>query len=262
MENGTLDVGHWQSSNGRTGRLDGGGQGGRHGNSTSSSPSTPPSLLRAAAMGRDDDKGAASEVLAVFRALVDGADRKFAHVRDLPPGARGPLHLLYFRKAFKAYTRLWQFQQRRRSELVAGGLGRWEIGEVASRIGQLFYGQYQRTSEVRFLLEVYVFYEAIMSRGYFQAAWGSVAPDLNLRYKELRFHVRFLIVALLLNRADEAVKLADRFRALVDESKAAFPVPKILALLLLFFVFHGNPIEFWWIHIKDCSDLGQTLAQN
>ncbi|KAJ8504520.1 hypothetical protein OPV22_005406 [Ensete ventricosum] len=174
-------------------------------------------------MGRDDDKGAASEVLAVFRALVDGADRKFAHVRDLPPGARGPLHLLYFRKAFKAYTRLWQFQQRRRSELVAGGLCRWEIGEVASRIGQLFYGQYQRTSEVRFLLEVYVFYEAIMSRGYFQAAWGSVAPDLKLRYKELRFHVRFLIVALLLNRADEAVKLADRFRALVDESKAAFP---------------------------------------
>ncbi|CAL9753176.1 unnamed protein product [Musa acuminata subsp. burmannicoides] len=174
-------------------------------------------------MGHDDDRGAASEVLAEFRALVDGADRKFALVRDLPPGARGPLQLLYFRKAFKAYTRLWQLQQRRRSELVSEGLCRWEIGEVASRIGQLFYGQYQRTSEVRFLLEAYVFYEAIMSRGYFQAAWGSVAPDLKLRYKELRFHVRFLIVALLLNRTDEAVKLADRFRALVDESKAAFP---------------------------------------
>ncbi|RZS14093.1 hypothetical protein BHM03_00045749 [Ensete ventricosum] len=206
-------------------------------------------------MGRDDDRGAASEVLAVFRALVDGADRKFAHVRDLPPGARGPLHLLYFRKAFKAYTRLWQFQQRRRSELVAGGLCRWEIGEVASRIGQLFYGQYQRTSEVRFLLEVYVFYEAIMSRGYFQAAWGSVAPDLKLRYKELRFHVRFLIVALLLNRADEAVKLADRFRALVDESKAAFPVPKILALLLLFFCLS-------WESYRVLVDPYQGLAQS
>nr|XP_018675117.1 PREDICTED: protein SCAI homolog isoform X2 [Musa acuminata subsp. malaccensis] len=172
----------------------------------------------------DEERGeAASEVLDRFHSLVEVADRKFARVRDLPPTARGALHLLHCRKAFKAYTRLWQFQQQRRRELVAGGLRRWEIGDIASRIGQLYYGQYQRTSEVRFLLEAYVFYEAIVSRGYFEAARASAAPDLKLRYKELRFQARFFIVALLLNRTDEVRQLADRFRALVEESKAAFP---------------------------------------
>ncbi|URE21686.1 hypothetical protein MUK42_11565, partial [Musa troglodytarum] len=179
---------------------------------------------RATAMAEEDDRGAvASDDLAQFRSLVHAADRKFARVRDLPPWARGPLHLLHCRKAFKAYTRLWQFQQQRRRQLLAGGLRRWEIGDIASRIGQLYYGQYQRTSEVRFLLEAYVFYEAIVSRGYFEAARAASRPDLKLRYKELRFYVRFLIVALLLNRTDEVRQLADRFRALVEESKAAFP---------------------------------------
>ncbi|XP_064944150.1 uncharacterized protein LOC103969145 isoform X4 [Musa acuminata AAA Group] len=158
----------------------------------------------------DEERGeAASEVLDRFHSLVEVADRKFARVRDLPPTARGALHLLHCRKAFKAYTRLWQFQQQRRRELVAGGLRRWEIGDIASRIGQLYYGQYQRTSEVRFLLEAYVFYEAIVSRGYFEAARASAAPDLKLRYKELRFQARFFIVALLLNRTDEATNFKE-----------------------------------------------------
>ncbi|WOL08730.1 hypothetical protein Cni_G17483 [Canna indica] len=179
---------------------------------------------RAVAMADEDVRGAAAatDVLAKFRSLVEAADRKFARVRDLPPCARGPLHLLHCRKAFKAYTILWEFQQLKRPELVASGLRRWEIGDVASRIGQLYYGQYQRTSEVRFLLGAYVFYEAIVSRGYFEAARASAAPDLRLRYKELRFHARFLIVALLLNRTDVVRQLADQFRALVEDSKTAF----------------------------------------
>ncbi|XP_042406438.1 protein SCAI-like [Zingiber officinale] len=174
--------------------------------------------------GASASSSSANEALTEFRSLVEAAERKFARVRDLPSFARGALHVLHFRKVFKAYTRLWHFQQQRRLELVAGGLRRWEIGDVASRIGQLYYGQYQRTSEVRFLFEAYVFYEAIVSRGYFEAARApAAAPDLRLRYKELRFLVRFLIVALLLNRNGEVRQLADRFKALVEESKAAFP---------------------------------------
>ncbi|KAG6515072.1 hypothetical protein ZIOFF_025452 [Zingiber officinale] len=190
---------------------------------SSPSPLPPPPL--SSAMAVDDDRSRSSDALAQFHSLVEDADRKFALVRDLPLCARGPLHLLYFRKAFKSYTRLWRFQQRRRRELVAEGLCRWEIGEVAYRIGQLFYCQYQRTSETRFLVEAYVFYEAIVSRGYFEAVKGSTAPapDLRLKYKELRFLVRFLIVAFLLNRNDEVKQISDRFRSLVEESKAAFP---------------------------------------
>ncbi|KAL5992546.1 hypothetical protein ACLOJK_013465 [Asimina triloba] len=165
-------------------------------------------------------------VAKTFRALVDSADRKFARVRDLPVhGPRGfHHHHHYFQKVFKAYTRLWKFQQENRSPLVQAGLNRWEIGEIASRIGQLYYSQYLRTSEVRFLLESYIFYEAILNRGYFEGGGGSGKPkDLGLRYKELRFFARFLVVSLLLNRTETVITLVDRFRALVDDCRATFP---------------------------------------
>ncbi|KAJ1702577.1 hypothetical protein LUZ63_002356 [Rhynchospora breviuscula] len=157
-----------------------------------------------------------------FRSLVEGADRKFARVRDLPPYLRGPHHLLYHRKVFKAYTKLWDFQQRYRTKLVASGLRRFEIGEVASRIGQLYYGQYMRTGEWRFLLGAYVFYEAILERGYFEKAEAKKL-DQGLRFKELRFVARFLVVALLVNRPEAVRVLAERLKSLLDESKAAYP---------------------------------------
>ena len=180
------------------------------------------------------------EVVArTFRALVESADQKFARVRDVPAYGRGPNH--YFQKVFKAYTRLWQYQQENRSKLVEAGLQRWEIGEIASRIGQLYFGQYMRTSEARFLLESYIFYEAILNRGYFQGSKGSV-KDLVLRFKELRFYARFLLVSLLLNRLEMVRVLVERFRALVDDCKVTFRViflyvSRICYLLLLLLLF-------------------------
>ena len=166
-------------------------------------------------MGDDD-------VARTFRALVEGADRKFARVRDVPAyGRQGPNH--YFQKVFKAYTRLWTYQQENRAKLVDSGLQRWEIGEIASRIGQLYFGQYMRTSEVRFLLEAYIFYEAILNRDYFEGSKGSVR-DRGVRFKELRFYVRFLLVSLILNRSEMGKLLVDRFTALVDDSIATFRV--------------------------------------
>lgn len=158
-------------------------------------------------------------VARTFRALVESADQKFARVRDVPTYGRGPNH--YFQKVFKAYTRLWQYQQENRSKLVEAGLQRWEIGEIASRIGQLYFGQYMRTSEARFLLESYIFYEAILNRGYFQGSKGSM-KDLGVRFKELRFYARFLLVSLLLNRSEMVRVLVERFRALVDDCKVTF----------------------------------------
>lgn len=169
----------------------------------------------------DSEGGSGAASFRTFRSLIESADRKFARVRDLPPYSRGPLHTVYYRKVFKAYTRLWRFQQEHRRDLVAAGLKRWEIGEIASRIGQLYYGQYLRTSEARFLLESYIFYEAILSRRYFELPLATGA-DLGLRYKELRFHARFLVVALLLNRKDVVMNLAERFKALVEDSKSVF----------------------------------------
>lgn len=152
-----------------------------------------------------------------FRALVESADRKFARVRDVPVYGRGPNNH-YFHKVFKSYMRLWKYQQENRVKLVDSGLQRWEIGEIASRIGQLYFNQYMRTSEARFLLESYIFYEAILNRGYFEG----LVKDRGLRFKELRFYARFLLVSLILNRWEMVKILSDRFKALVDDSKANF----------------------------------------
>ncbi|XP_066397457.1 uncharacterized protein [Miscanthus floridulus] len=173
--------------------------------------------------------GEAAGAYREFKALSEVADRKFARARDLPLYGGGDHHS---RKAFKAYTRLWRLQQERRRELVAGGLRRWEIGEVASRIGQLYYARYLRTAEPRSLVGAYVFYEAIYSRGYFGAAAAAAGADggggsrhqaLLIRYKELRFIARFLVVAMLMRRAEAVDHLAGRLRALVEETKAAYP---------------------------------------
>lgn len=166
------------------------------------------------------------EALHKYRELLGSAERKFARVRDLPPYSRGPHLVHYHRKVFRAYTMLWRFQQERRRELVEAGFRRPEIGEIASRIGQLYYSQYLRTSEARFLLESYVFYEAILSRGYFQSGGGrkGFASDVGLRFKELRFHARFLIVAMLLNRGEVVRNLVERFKSLVVDSRVSFPV--------------------------------------
>ncbi|XP_045824568.1 protein SCAI isoform X1 [Trifolium pratense] len=158
--------------------------------------------------------------LQTFRALVENADHKFARVRDVPAYGRVNQNH-FFHKVFKAYTRLWKYQQENRAKLIQSGLKRWEIGEIASRIGQLYFGQYMRASETRFLVEAYVFYEAILSRRYFEGSEAS-SKDLGVRSKELRFYARFLLVSLILNRTEMVKHLMDRFVALVDDCKSTF----------------------------------------
>ncbi|KAK1410685.1 hypothetical protein QVD17_37224 [Tagetes erecta] len=156
-----------------------------------------------------------------FKTLVKKSDRKFAKVRDIPSYSRVPNH--YFANVFKAYTKLWKYQQQNRLKLIDSGLQRWEIGEIASRIGQLYFMQYMRTSEVRFLLESCIFYEAIFNRGYFDGSNSSKGVnDRAVRFKELRFYARFLQVSLILNRWEMVQVLLDRFKALVDDCIAKF----------------------------------------
>ncbi|KAL0339188.1 UNVERIFIED_CONTAM: protein SCAI [Sesamum angustifolium] len=126
----------------------------------------------------------------VYWALVAKADKKFSKIRDLPYYQR-TRYDTYFYKVFKVYTQLWKFQQENRQKLVEAGLKRWEIGEIASRIGQLYFGQYMRTSEASYLSESYIFYEAILTREYFKEG---LHQDVNLASKQLRFLARFLTI--------------------------------------------------------------------
>ncbi|XP_077235090.1 signal transducer, putative (DUF3550/UPF0682) isoform X2 [Tasmannia lanceolata] len=157
-------------------------------------------------------------LIEIFWSLVDKADKKFTRVRDLPSYGRNRYDA-YFFKVFKVYTQLWKFQQENRQKLVEAGLKRWEIGEIASRIAQLYYGQYLRTSEANYLSESYIFYEAILTREYFK---DGASQSLNLATKQLRFLARFLIVCLVLNRREMVNQLVSQLRTLVDECKRTF----------------------------------------
>ncbi|MCO5552712.1 hypothetical protein L7F22_006229 [Adiantum nelumboides] len=155
----------------------------------------------------------------VFWTLAAKADKKFSSLRDLPPYG-GNKWDTYYNKAFQVYTKLWKFQQENRQTLVDAGLRRWEIGEIASRIGQLYYNYYMRTSDATFLSESYIFYEAIINRDYFK----DIGKDLTLANKQFRFLVRFIVVCLLLNRREMAIQLTRQLRALVDEYRRNFQV--------------------------------------
>ncbi|OWM83223.1 hypothetical protein CDL15_Pgr012704 [Punica granatum] len=154
----------------------------------------------------------------VYWSLVDKADKKFSKIRDLPYYERHRYDT-YFFKVFKVYTELWKFQQENRQKLVEAGLKRWEIGEIASRIAQLYYGQYMRTSERSYLSESYIFYEAIFTREYFREG---LSQDLNLANKQLRFLARFLMVCLVLNKRETVHQLVTQLKLLLDECKRTF----------------------------------------
>ncbi|KFK37789.1 hypothetical protein AALP_AA3G029300 [Arabis alpina] len=154
----------------------------------------------------------------VYWSLVNKADKKFSKIRDLPFYERSRYEN-YFFKVFKVYTQLWKFQQENRQKLVEAGLKRWEIGEIASRIAQLYYGHYMRTSDAGYLSESYVFYEAILTREYFKEG---LFQDVNIANKQLRFLARFLMVCLVLGRREMVHQLVEQFKRLIDECKRTF----------------------------------------
>ncbi|KAF5801122.1 putative protein SCAI [Helianthus annuus] len=154
----------------------------------------------------------------VYWSLVAKADKKFSKIRDLPYYERNRYDT-YFYKVFKVYTQLWKFQQENRHKLVEAGLKRWEIGDIASRIGQLYFGQYMRTSEASYLSESYIFYEAVLTREYFK---DGILQDLNLANKQLRFFARFLTVCLVMNRREMVYQLVNQLKTLVADCKRTF----------------------------------------
>ncbi|KAG0244540.1 hypothetical protein BGW41_007303 [Actinomortierella wolfii] len=103
------------------------------------------------------------------------------------------------------------------------GLKRWEVGEIASKIGQLYYHYYLRTSETNYLHESYVFYEAIRERRYFNEIADVKSSALMI--KKLRYYARFTVVCLLLNNRDITSTLKAELGALINEYIAMYRPP-------------------------------------
>lgn len=147
--------------------------------------------------------------------MLEKSTSIFAGLRDLPQ--TGKSWQPYFQKAFEVYTKLWKFQQQQRAVLEKKeyfGLKRFEIGEIASKIGQLYYHYYLRTSETNYLFESYVFYEAIGDRAYFKDVLTAGTPALVI--KKLRYYARYIVASLLLNKHDTIRVLIDELAELVE----------------------------------------------
>ncbi|KAL4199754.1 hypothetical protein AMTRI_Chr03g52850 [Amborella trichopoda] len=154
----------------------------------------------------------------VFWSMCNKADRKFAKSANLP--LYGKInHASSFKKVFKIYTKLWKYQQDHRQKLIEDGVKRWEIGEIASRIAQIYFTQYMRTSEMNLLCESCRFYQAILEREYFKE---NSASDLSVANKQLRCYGRFLTACLTLGKREMVHQVVNHMKSLLDEHKRNF----------------------------------------
>ncbi|XP_062845045.1 protein SCAI isoform X2 [Trichomycterus rosablanca] len=152
-------------------------------------------------VGADDDIPLGErKTVTDFCYLLDKSKQLFNGLRDLPQYGHKQWQS-YFGRTFDVYTKLWKFQQQHRQVLDNRyGLKRWQIGEVASKIGQLYYHYYLRTSETSYLNEAFSFYSAIRQRSYYYQVNKEDRPELVV--KKLRYYARFIVVCLLLNKMD------------------------------------------------------------
>nr|XP_045596796.1 protein SCAI-like isoform X3 [Procambarus clarkii] len=154
-----------------------------------------------------------------FCHLLEKSKQLFNGLRDLPQYGHKQWQA-YFGRTFDIYTKLWKFQQQHRQVLDSKfGLKRWQIGEIASKIGQLYYHYYLRTSETNYLNEAFSFYAAIRGRAYYSRTSKddrSVQMS-DLMVKKLRYYARFIVVCLLLKRMKLVRDLVRELSKQIDE---------------------------------------------
>ncbi|KAJ8299935.1 hypothetical protein KUTeg_021454 [Tegillarca granosa] len=122
------------------------------------------------------------KVVNEFCHLLEKSKQLFNGLRDLPQYGHKQWQS-YFGRTFDVYTKLWKFQQQHRQVLDNKyGLKRWQIGEVASKIGQL--------------------------------------PDLMV--KKLRYYARFIVVCLLLKKMKLVRDLVRELAKQIDDYTSTY----------------------------------------
>ncbi|XP_033108155.1 protein SCAI-like [Anneissia japonica] len=164
----------------------------------------------------DDER----KIVQEFSYLLEKSKQLFNGLRDLPQYGHKQWQS-YFGRTFDVYTKLWKFQQQHRMILDTHyGLKRWQIGEVASKIGQLYYHYYLRTSETSYLMESFSFYSAIRARAYYSKVNKEKGPELMV--KKLRYYARLIVVCLLLRKMDLIRELIKELSRHIDEYVTLF----------------------------------------
>ncbi|KAJ2122248.1 hypothetical protein IW147_003544 [Coemansia sp. RSA 720] len=168
------------------------------------------------------------ETVEEFQYLLEKSQQLFSGLSDLPEiGSK--YWQPHFQRTFEVYTKLWKFQNQHRVLLEKPehyGLKRWEVGEIASKIGQLYYRYYLRTSETNYLHEAYVFYDAIRERNYFRGE--QEVKNSALMIKKLRYYARFIVVCLQMNSTGMMLQLLEEVKSLIEVYSTVFnPVDKM-----------------------------------
>lgn len=180
----------------------------------------PNPALASAVMSEDERK-----IVSEFCHLLEKSKQLFNGLRDLPQYGHKQWQA-YFGRTFDIYTKLWKFQQQHRAVLDSRyGLKRWQIGEIASKIGQLYYHYYLRTSETNYLNEAFSFYAAIRGRSYYSRAVREDRYELqrpDLMVKKLRYYARFIVVCLLLKKMKLVRDLVRELAKHIDEYTATY----------------------------------------
>ncbi|KAJ3270710.1 hypothetical protein HDV01_007466 [Terramyces sp. JEL0728] len=151
------------------------------------------------------------KIVQEFKYLLEKSHRLFITLRE--PTNTGKNWKPLFQSTFEVYSRLWKFQQVHRKVLENEqyyGMKRWELGELASKIGQLYYYYYLRTSDTSYLQESFTFYSAIQKRKYFEKVLEAKSSALII--KKLRYHIRYIVICLLLNKYQLVHQLSLEFQ--------------------------------------------------
>ncbi|CAF4577053.1 unnamed protein product, partial [Rotaria sp. Silwood2] len=171
-------------------------------------------------LNENHDQECEDKIVQEFSHLLEKSKQLFNGLRDLPQYGHKQWQP-YFARTFDVYTRLWKFQQQHRVLLdKKSSLKRWQIGEIASKIGQLYYHFYIRTSETIYLNEAFAFYSAIRTRAYYSKVNREEKPDLMV--KKLRYYARFIVVCLLLKKTKIIRELVRELNRQIDEYVKAY----------------------------------------
>ncbi|KAL0205030.1 hypothetical protein P9112_000337 [Eukaryota sp. TZLM1-RC] len=128
-----------------------------------------------------------------FTDLLAKGQHLFASLSEMPQFS-GDAFINRCSACLETYYTLWKLQQSERQALDNNNLlPRSVIGDIASRLAQLFYHRYVRTTDPRHLLHAYTFFAAIHSQKYY----SNIPKDPTTITRVFRYYTRFIAVCLL-----------------------------------------------------------------
>ena len=153
----------------------------------------------------------ATEVVMRFDELCRTTNSLFSRIQQLPRySADHTKWKSLFFHAFSQFDVLWQYQQEQRQTLE---LRRSQIGEIGSKIAQLYFSYYLHTSQAKYLREAISFYDAILKRDYFDWQAQTGVNAISLMHKKLRCYARAIQTSFFI----EDFKLAQEYMTRISE---------------------------------------------